>query len=421
MSYEKKDSMRKKHSEATRHNTRRVTSTQKTGRASSKPSRRGSPANTPKRRRKTERKLPAFLEVILAFFVIIRDGICSFIDNFWMDKPKNRTSLRRERIKRSLRGNYILLIIFGFFSLALISYGLTWFFTNKNAVSVFMNSEEVGIISETNLTEDDIKNQAIAKLKSELGENAIIEVYDTITIKPVHAAKEEIVSYDALLKDIYTNFNYKVQAYSIDVDGISLVVLKSLTEANEVLDEIKQGYYQNNIEITSATFVEKVEPNPVFVSSDQISSKDDAFKALTKTTDTQILYKAVKGDSYNKIATVNNITMADIQRLNPGIDMTAPLQIGQELALSVAKPVLSVRTVQPIKYQDIAPKKTLTQENPDKPVSFKKVIQQGKDGQREICENIIRINGFEEPEREFVSEKIITDPVTEIIEVGTKK
>ena len=99
--------------------------------------------------------------------------------------------------------------------------------------------------------------------------------------------------------------------------------------------------------------------------------------------------------------------------------INTPIKVGDNLNLVVTVPFLSVKTVEQMTYTEKQEKQVEYRTNESKDSSYKKVVQQGKDGQKEVTVEVIRINGFEEGQK-VVSETVTVEPVTEIIEIGAR-
>lgn len=368
----------------------------------------------------SKNSLPTILEIILGWYVIIKSGIGTIVSKVSGRIKRHSSKIGDKGIRnlRSSKNKGIFILVIVVLILSVVVFSSVWFFTNKNSIVIFMNGKEIGIIAkEKDFTADYIRQAAEAKLKSSLG-GINIETYDTITTELVHASKKDRVLWEVALNSIYTSFNYKVEAYAIYVNDMKMAIVQTLNDAKAIEENIKRNYYQEGLKITEATFVEDVKETPEFVEPEEIITNDKAYEILTKTLDSEIIYEVKAGDVLGSIAADNAMTLEEIGKLNPDLDLGAYLQIGQQIVLKVPKPLLSVQTVERVQYMAVAPMTKQTRENPNEYKTYSKVIQQGKDGQKEVTEDVIRVNGLE-TERRLVEEKITVDPITEIVEVGT--
>ena len=129
-------------------------------------------------------------------------------------------------------------------------------------------------------------------------------------------------------------------------------------------------------------------------------------------------YTIKSGDTLYQVAINADMTMEELLKANPGLTEDSMLKIGQELNIVVPEPLLSVVTYEQAVYTEAIPKKVETINNDQEYKTYRKVISAGKDGSKEITATVKKVNGIEES-REVVSEKVLTEPVVEKVEVGT--
>lgn len=287
----------------------------------------------------------------------------------------------------------------------------------KNAVKVYVGEENVCIIKNSKVKAEDFVNTVTAQLASEVGTN--VKINEEIKFTPARGKKKDFVTPEYAISKIKQVVTYKVEAAVITVDGAEILALATQAQAKEILDGIVAEYIPEGSNIVESGFVEKVETITKFVDSGMIVSKEEAVAKLTAGTSTTKDYSVVSGDTLFRIATKNSITVEDVLGANPGMTVDTKLKVGDKINLKVLVPFISVKTAENTVFTEKQEKQVEYRQDNTKPVSYKKVIQQGKDGQKDVITQIIRINGFES-EQKTVSEKITVEPVTEIIVVGTK-
>lgn len=320
---------------------------------------------------------------------------------------------KRKQISRKSKINYTLILTIAGIIILFIAWGLV----HKNAQEVYVNDIKIGAIQDMDIKEDELFTTAVAKLKSELGVN--IEVEDKITLRPVHASRKEILSVDNVLADICKNFSFKLEASVITVDGIEMAILPNAESAQKILDEITSKYVkEENKNVIERSFVQDVKIDSKYVEGNKVIESEKAFDILSSSSSEERKYKVKEGDTLWGIANSAEMSMAELLKANPSITEETILKLGQELTTVVPVPVLSVKTVEQNTYEAVEPKKVETVENNNEYKTYKKVLQEGKDGKKQVTENITKINGME-TEKKVVSEKITLEPVTEKIEVGT--
>ncbi|MDR1208744.1 MAG: G5 domain-containing protein [Clostridiales bacterium] len=289
--------------------------------------------------------------------------------------------------------------------------------TALNAARVIVSGAEYAVVDQPSLTADDLKAQLSAAIMS--GGGADVRLTDEIKVEPVRAAKSDMITFDLLLQRLRADVKYQFAAVSLRVAGIQYAVLRSRGECDDILSRVKSEYWTDSTD--SAEFVEEVTFDTVYVTADELSDSEAVFAELIATVDTPVDYYIEAGDTLDAIAIKYGMEKSRLIELNPGIEeRERTLQIGERVTATEPKPKLSVRTKTARTYTTVAPKKTVERTAADWPSSYRKVVVEGRDGQKEVTEYIIRINGFEQPEREFVSEKITSEPVDEVIEVGVQ-
>lgn len=329
-------------------------------------------------------------------------------------KPVEREQQNRKRKRRNikLQNKQGILIVTGIILVIIIAL-ITIF--SKNAYDVTVGNQSVGIIKKTSIEADDIKNTVVAGLEKNVGSK--IQLNEEIALKAIRASEKDMVTTDYVISQVKKVVTYKVEAAVITVDGTEVAIISNQTEAQKLLDEIKNEYVpEDKKDKMEVGFVEDVQIVSKYVDSKEIISVDVAKEKFQQTTKVSKTYTVQSGDSISKIASTASMTLDEFYAENP--QLSKVIKEGEVVNILVDKPFISVKTVETNVFTEIAKKEVKYQTNTSKPSSYQKVIQQGSDGQKEVTVQTIRINGFEE-EQVVSSEKITKEPVDEIIEVGS--
>lgn len=327
---------------------------------------------------------------------------------------KNEAGLRTKRRKsRNGRNRFVFIV-----SAAIFIVFVIFMFFGTNGQEIFIGSTSVGQLNDKKLTLDDIKNTITAQLESELGTK--IQINEEISLKPVRIDKKKVGTTDYIISKVREKITYKVESSVISIDGTEAVYLSNNADAQKLLEEIKNEYIPegSSVSIENASFVENVSVDTKFVDSQQIMDYESSLKKLTSSSKIQKPYTVASGDTLYKIASDAGITVEEILQINNGMTIETGLKVGQEINILVQKPLISVKTVETVVLTEKETKKQEIQKDNTKPSGYKKVIQQGKDGQKDVTVQVIRINGFED-EQKVINENITVQPVNEIIVVGT--
>lgn len=309
----------------------------------------------------------------------------------------------------------IALTILGIVSVCIVM----WALFHKNAQQVFVGDKPVAIIktNESLKNAEDLKELALQKLAQKEGAN--VEVNETVTFKPIRASKDEIVTIESATNKVAQNFTFKVEACVITVDGKAVATVKNEQEANDILNSIKNKYVnQDRKQVAEPAFVQNVQVENKYVSEKDIIDSDQALSILTANKDEGRQHTIKEGDTLFEIAINNDMSLKELLALNPNLTETTPLKIGSTVNLVVAVPFLSVMTFEEATYNMPIPKKVETVENKNEYKTYKKVLVEGKDGTKQVTAKITKINGVED-KRDILSEKVLTEPTVEKVEVGT--
>lgn len=292
-----------------------------------------------------------------------------------------------------------------------------WGFTNKNAQEIIIDGKSIGIIKGKEITAEELTKTSIAKLQEDLGTD--VKVNEEITLKPVHASKDKIISIEYALTKIMDQYTFQVEATAIYVDGKEIAVVKNEEEAKAILSSIISKYTKEGVTQTSEpTFLQNVELKGKFISEDDIMKNEQAMSLLNVNSDQGKKYTIKSGDTLYEIAINSNMTLKELLKANPDLTEDSMLKIGQEINIIVPEPLLSVITYEKAIYTEAIPKIIETVNNNKEYKTYRKVISAGKEGSKEVTATIKKINGIEES-REIISEKVLVEPTVEKVEVGT--
>lgn len=186
---------------------------------------------------------------------------------------------------------------------------------------------------------------------------------------------------------------------------------------HELLDEIKAPYITANT--ISADFVEPVVITKEYTSTSALRDISSMREVLTSNSMEQVDYTVQTGDTFSEIANSHGMSVAQLQELNPGIDINR-LVVGQTLTISQAVPFLSVRTVDHEIYEGPVAYQVEEVEDSTMYQGDTKVLVAGVDGTASYDADVTYINGVEKS-RSINSTTVLTEPVTKVVAVGTKE
>jgi LysM repeat protein len=298
-----------------------------------------------------------------------------------------------------------------------------WFLTHKNALDVYAAGDKIGCLpNNPPLTAEDLLETVGRQLYVEYGTEVRVE--DEVTLTPVHGSKGSFVTVDFITAELRRKVAFTLEATEVFFNGESLLLLQNDALADQVLDRVKNQYQPaaQGVTVVECDFVDafRLTRAKRFVPPQALTEPELAFAKLSASTDIKEPYTVRRGDSAWLIADRFGMSLLEFQQLN-NLTAESILSVGQVLQVLVDKPLLSVRTVEEVTKTETLPKPVEYRQNPGEVKSYRNLLQEGKDGQRETVTRVVRINGYETGERMDLGERILESPVTEIIEVGTKE
>ncbi len=252
----------------------------------------------------------------------------------------------------------------------------------------------------------------VEKDKGEPQAGDLVEVSLVPSIKNIQKDLSEVQLFDSK-KDVYEMIiEGKIVACFDNPDDARLVVDTIIDTSTDKTAELLEVEYKEDFEIKKS--------KKSFLSIDGYSNVDDVVAYLLTGTKEKHIYTVEAGDIPESIAESHGMTIEELYAANPGlIDNGYLLQIGQELALEVPVPMLTVVTTERKEYNDSIEFETTEEEDPDMYEGETRVKVAGVKGKRQVVAQVTKENGLE-VSRELVSEEVLSEPVGEVLIVGTK-
>ena len=212
------------------------------------------------------------------------------------------------------------------------------------------------------------------------------------------------------------------EAVGLYVDGAFVGAMEDGEELTAVLNSIKEGQAQYDADDPDqrVEFVQEVTTGEGLFPISTVMDADGVRKKLTHQTVVEKQYVVQSGDTFSRIAQKHDMTSAELKALNPQIENTNRLQIGDKLVVQRAQSFLQVKVVKTIRYTEVIDYKTQTVYRDDKDEGYSKTTTYGKEGSRDVVAEIVYVDGVE-TERAVVKTTVTKQPVTKVVEVGTRK
>ena len=291
---------------------------------------------------------------------------------------------------------------------------MTTLYTPSYAVS--LNGEAVGVVSDA-----DVVQQAIQTVEatgsSLLGYDYQIEGeldYEfALSLRSDLTSEEDIQNYFYQQLDSVSG---ELRNYQVVVDGQSVGAVKDEEGLEELLDGLKARYTTENT--VSAEFLDTVSIEPTYATDNLITIREME-TALLSNQGGSTTYSVQAGDTFSGIAYANDMSMSDLEALNPGVDINR-LMVGDVLNVKELTPVLSVQTVEEVTYTQAIECPVEEVEDSSLYIGDTRVLTQGVEGEEQVSATVTYVNG-QETNRTVNSTTTLREPTTTVMAVGTKE
>jgi len=302
---------------------------------------------------------------------------------------------------------------------------------------IYIDGERIGTVDSKNVVEKVI-NQKVDSLQEQYQGLSLIA--DNVSVVEEHAFLPSFNN-ETTRKKLESEIEIAAEAKAITIDGESVAFLKSTEDAEEALKQFKLQYVseedlqelesrkdseeplptlaEGQSRILDVSFAEEVSISDEKISPEQIHNPADTVTLLQKGTLEEKKYEVQEGDVLGSIAGDHNLKIAELLALNPDMTEDSLLQIGQELNVTAHKPFLTVQVKMEQNKKETIQFETKVNENSNMYKGDRKVTQEGQDGEKSVHVEYKMVNGVT-VETKKLNETIIKEPVTEIIEKGTK-
>jgi len=189
---------------------------------------------------------------------------------------------------------------------------------------------------------------------------------------------------------------------------------KQTVKMASVPEEDKKPLYSEQVKIK-----EDVEVKAASVEASKLLTKDELKKLLVKGSLEEVKHTVKEGDCISCIAAQYDITTEDIYRSNPGINEDTLLQLGDQITVTAYQPKVTVQTVIEKQVEEPIDYPIKTEANEDLYRGQTKVVQQGKEGLKQVTYKVIKENGVVS-EKTVLDKKVLREAIPKIVERGTK-
>ncbi len=208
----------------------------------------------------------------------------------------------------------------------------------------------------------------------------------------------------------------ELRKYQVAVDGQTVGTVKDEATLDQLLESLKTKYTTENT--VSAEFLDTVHIQPVY-EADNLMTIQEMENALLANKGGSTTYTVEAGDTFSGIAYANDMSMSDLEALNPGMDINR-LMVGDVLNVKELTPVLSVQTIEDQTYLQPIACPVEEVEDSSMYIGDSKVLTQGTEGEAQVNATVTYVNG-QETARTINSSTTLREPTTTVKAVGTKE
>ncbi len=303
---------------------------------------------------------------------------------------------------------------------------------------VYVDGNHIGSIDNRQMIDDEVKSK-LNEYREDYSDMDLVIGEDLKLIPEV--VFNSSVNNNSALRELKNKLTVKVKAIALEVDGKEIAYVRSEEDYQAVVKKLKLQYVSEK-ELAAVQKVKEEKKTPaaikigekvvqdvkltkdielkkVDVTPNQILSVKDSVKQLNLGTLEDEIYKVQPGDVLGTIAESHGLPIQEILELNPSITEDTLLQIGDQLNVTVYKPIVKVIVNEKSKVKEEIPFQTEIKENPNMLRGDTKVKQAGHPGEKVVSYNITRENG-RTIKKEIVSKKIVKEAENRIVIKGTK-
>lgn len=283
------------------------------------------------------------------------------------------------------------------------------------ACRVSVDGVELGLVSSRQAVEDTIA-QVESRASLILGYEYDLTQNHEMGYEYALALKEDQIPVSRVETYLFDQIGEVMKTSTLTVDGQMIGSTDDGEALDAMLDSLMAPYVTEHT--ISSRFVQDLTVTLEYTPTTALRDISEMEAVLTSNSLEQVDYTVEAGDTFSAIANRHGMTVAELEELNPGVDIDE-LWVDQTLTISQAVPFLSVETTDRLTYDGPVPFEV--EEVPDDSIyqGYTQVRTPGVEGWATYNADVISVNGVEQ-ERIINSTQVHTEPVTQVVAVGTK-
>ena len=282
------------------------------------------------------------------------------------------------------------------------------------AYVVTVDGADVGVVRDQAVYE-----QAAARVEDRASQ---ILGYDytldhTVTYSAALVERDELTPVADIENYLFDQIDAIMKSHVLTVDGQFVGAAADRAALDQLLEDLAAPYVNENT--ISVDYTKAVHITQEYIASDVEQDVANMMTALTANTNGQTTYEVQKGDTFMALAFDNGMTMAEMEALNPDVDINK-LYIGQILNIKEEIPFLGVETVDSLTYTEAIECPVREVEDSSMYQGESKVLDAGVPGEALVTADVTYVNGVER-ERNVTSSTTVREATEKVIAVGTKE
>lgn len=321
------------------------------------------------------------------------------------------------KMKESLKVHKKNIILLVFIMLAILSILGAVLVTPTYAVKI--EDEIICFVEDRDAAQQALEDME-KNIENRLGQDIFLSK-DIIIERAYGANIEKVYSINKMKEKIQDKTQVLTKVYALNVDDKDIAYLSNEQEANEILNSLKASYQprEEGKSLQEISFVEKIEVFEKSVPVNKVQKKEKVMELITQGKEVAHSYTLEEGDTVWDIMKEYDLSLEEIEKANPDLNVTK-VNIGQELTLMLPEPLIHVKTIEAITYEEGISFETQYQSSKEMYEGDSKVIKEGVEGKKKIYAEIERVNGVKK-EEQIIKEETLQEPTKEVIVRGTKE
>ena len=261
----------------------------------------------------------------------------------------------------------------------------------------------------------DVVSQVESTMGETIGENYVMASTPEYSFAIV--SKTSVDNTETLYEGVYDIASAEIgENYGLFVDGELIAASEDEQMLNDVLESVKEPFKSGDSS-ERVEFIADVEIKKGLYAPSYFYSKEVLEQKFSQAAD-PVYYTIQEDDLLTYIAEKTGVSRSQLYALNPGLDERRLIP-GQKLNISQPEIYLGVQVVKTITYTEEIDYSVTRIENSDMYKNTTSVKTAGVKGEKEITAEVTYVDGVETSTKE-ISSKVIKEPVTKEIYVGTK-